>query len=137
MSLVGQSFLTSKQLSDSDLQQIFDRATIFKEVFQADRRIDHLLNVRAFNLGLALFFSEPSTRTRTSFQVAAQRLGVRTVLLDNPTISSLAKGETFEDTLKNVAAMRPDLMVVRYGVDKDADLALGTLQVPVVNAGIG
>src|SRR5690606_15718947 len=57
--------------------------------------------------------------------------------LDNPTISSLAKGETFEDTLKNVAAMCPDLMVVRYGVDQDADQALGTLKVPVVNAGIG
>ncbi|MCB0410945.1 MAG: aspartate carbamoyltransferase catalytic subunit [Bdellovibrionales bacterium] len=137
MSLIGKSFLSSKQLSDDDLQQVFNRATIFKEVFESKRRIDHLLNVRDFNLCIALVFAEPSTRTRTSFQIAAQRLGLRTVLLDNPAITSLQKGETFEDTLKNVAAMKPDLIVTRYGVDKDADQVLDSLGTPVVNAGIG
>lgn len=138
MSLLGNSFISSKQLSGKDLDQIFERTRLFKTEFESKHRIDHLINVEeAKQKVIALVFSEPSTRTRTSFQVAALRLGLRAVLLDNPSISSLQKGETFEDTLRNVAAMRPDLMVVRYGVDKEADQSLEHLNTPVVNAGIG
>ena len=54
---------------------------------------------------MALVFAEPSTRTRMSFQVAAARLGIRTLSLDNPNIASLSKGETLEDTFHNIAAM--------------------------------
>ncbi|MGE3387894.1 MAG: aspartate carbamoyltransferase, partial [Bdellovibrionales bacterium] len=55
----------------------------------------------------------------------------------NLTVSSISKGETFEDTLRNVAAMQPDLMVVRYGQDHGADQVIGKLPFPVVNGGIG
>lgn len=138
MSLVANSFISSKQLSDKDLKQIFDRTELFKKEFMAKGRIDHLVNSSKVSQGvIALVFAEPSTRTRTSFQIAGMRLGLRAVLLDNPSISSLQKGETFFDTLKNVAAMKPDIMVVRYGVDKEADESLDKLGVPVVNAGIG
>lgn len=139
MSLTGQSILSSKQLTDKDLSMIFERAKLFKKEFTAKGRFDHLVHSKNnLNTGvMALVFSEPSTRTRTSFQIAALRLGVRIVALDNPSISSLKKGETFEDTLRNVAAMKPDVMVVRYGADKEADRCLEDLDVPVINAGIG
>ncbi len=138
MSLVGNSFLSSKQLSDKDLNQIFARTELFKKEFMAKGRIDNLINGdEAKQKVLALVFSEPSTRTRTSFQIAALRLGIRIVMLDNPSVSSLQKGETFLDTLKNVAAMKPDALVVRYGMDREADDTLESLGTPVINAGIG
>ena len=138
MSLVGKSFLSSKQLSDKDLKEIFARTELFKKEFMAKGRIDNLINGdEAKQKVLALVFSEPSTRTRTSFQIAALRLGIRIVMLDNPSVSSLQKGETFLDTLKNVAAMKPDALVVRYGMDREADDTLESLGTPVINAGIG
>jgi aspartate carbamoyltransferase catalytic subunit len=138
MSLLGHSFISSKQLSDKDLQQIFERSRLFKTTFESKGRIDHLITSDEVKQKImTLVFAEPSTRTRTSFQMAALRMGIRIVSLDNPSASSLQKGETFSDTLRNVAAMKPDAMVVRYGVDKESDDSLEHLGVPVINAGIG
>ena len=143
MSIVGESFLSSEQLSEKDIEQIFSRAELFKKEFQAKRRFDHLLSKtpdQRFDLGqkvLAMVFAEPSTRTRLSFQVAGSRLGLRTIALDNPSVSSLSKGETLEDTFRNVAAMLPDLMVVRYDTNLEADAVIRDLPCPVINGGIG
>ena len=138
MSLAGESFLTSDQLTDRDLQLLFSRAQLFKTEFHRRRRIDHLLGGedRAQKL-VALVFSEPSTRTRMSFQTACARLGIKTLTLDNPKIASLSKGETLEDTFRNIAAMEPDAMVVRYNTDLEADAAIKQLACPVINGGIG
>jgi aspartate carbamoyltransferase catalytic subunit len=57
--------------------------------------------------------------------------------LDNPKISSLTKGETLEDTFRNIAAMQPDLLVVRYGNNPEADVVVRELPCPVINGGIG
>ncbi|NJM10249.1 MAG: hypothetical protein HC883_05150 [Bdellovibrionaceae bacterium] len=138
MSLIGESFLSSEQLTEKDIDQIFSRATLFKTEFEKKKRIDHL--IKSEGLGhkvLALVFSEPSTRTRMSFQVAGARLGMRSVALDNPSIASLSKGETLEDTFRNIAAMMPDLMVVRYNTNHDADAVIRDLPCPVINGGIG
>ncbi len=138
MSIIGESFLSSEQLTEKDIAQIFSRAELFKKEFQSRKRIDHL--VRGDGLQqkvVALVFSEPSTRTRMSFQVAASRLGFRTLSLDNPQVSSLSKGETLEDTFRNVAAMMPDLMVVRYNTNPDADAVIRELPCPVINGGTG
>jgi aspartate carbamoyltransferase catalytic subunit len=138
MSLIGESFLSSEQLTEKDIDQIFSRAELFKQEFEKNKRFDHL--VRGDGLQqkvLAMVFSEPSTRTRMSFQVAASRLGLRTLSLDNPIISSLSKGETLEDTFRNIAAMQPDLMVVRYNTNHDADMVVRELPCPVINGGIG
>src|ERR1700733_12161216 len=111
MSLVGESFLSTEQLSEKDMEQIFSRAALFKREFEKKKRFDHLVGGDSLHQKtLALVFSEPSTRTRLSFQVAASRLGMKSVALDNPSSASLSKGETLEDTLRNVAAMLPDLM---------------------------
>lgn len=138
MSMVGKSFLSSDQLSENDIEQIFSRAALFKRVFSEQQRIDHLVTAPGISQKVvALVFSEPSTRTRMSFQVAAFRLGVRTISLDNPQIASLSKGETLEDTFRNIAAMQPDLMVVRYNTNQDADGVVRELPCPVISGGIG
>ena len=143
MSMVGESFLSSEQLSEKDIEQIFSRAELFKSEFAKKKRFDHLVRSAGQDpLGLqqkviALVFSEPSTRTRLSFQVAAARLGIRTLALDNPQAASLSKGETLEDTFRNVAAMQPDIMVVRYNTNFDADVVIRELPCPVINGGIG
>lgn len=139
MSIVGESFLSSEQLSEKDIEQIFSRATLFKKEFLKHKRFDHLV---AHNEGLAqkmvaMVFSEPSTRTRMSFQIASARLGIRTMSLDNPQVASLSKGETLEDTFRNIAAMMPDLLVVRYNTNLDADAVIKDLPCPVINGGIG
>ncbi len=139
MSIVGESFLSSEQLTEKDIEQIFSRAELFKSEFLKKRRIDHLLSKTE---GLqqkvvALVFAEPSTRTRMSFQTAAGRLGIRSLSLDNPQVASLSKGETLEDTFLNIAAMMPDLMVVRYNTNFDADKVIRELPCPVINGGTG
>lgn len=139
MSIVGESFLSSEQLTEKDIDQIFSRAALFKSEFQRRKRIDHLVghNEGLTQKTLAMVFSEPSTRTRMSFQMASARLGIRTLSLDNPQIASLSKGETLEDTFRNIAAMSPDLMVVRYNTNLDADAVIKELPCPVINGGIG
>lgn len=139
MSIVGESFLSSEQLSEKDIEQIFSRAALFKKEFLKKRRFDHLLadNTAFSQKVIAMVFAEPSTRTRLSFQVAGARLGVRTLALDNPSVASLSKGETLEDTIRNIAAMMPDLMVVRYNTNLDADAVIRELPCPVINGGIG
>lgn len=85
---------------------------------------------------VALVFFEPSTRTRLSFQMAAERLGFRTLTME-PTASSLTKGETLEDTVLNIAAMEPDAIVIRYGQSVELDHLLPILPIPVLSAGSG
>jgi aspartate carbamoyltransferase catalytic subunit len=138
MSLVGESFLSSEQLTEKDIDQIFSRATLFKSEFEKKKRIDHLFKDEGLSHKVvALVFSEPSTRTRMSFQVAAARLGMRSVALDNPQNASISKGETLEDTFRNISAMMPDLMVVRYNTNLDADAVIKDLPCPVISGGIG
>lgn len=84
-----------------------------------------------------MVFLEPSTRTRISFQTAAYRLGLDSFVFDSVSSSSLIKGESLPDTLKNIAAMLPDLMVLRYGNSPDVDATLPDLGCPIINAGSG
>lgn len=138
MSMVGESFLSSEQLSEKDIEQIFSRASLFKREFESKKRFDHLVSGEGLSQKVvALVFSEPSTRTRLSFQTAASRVGMKTIALDNPSSTSLSKGETLEDTFRNVAAMQPDLMVVRYNTNFEADEVIRQLPCPVINGGVG
>ncbi|QDK36834.1 aspartate carbamoyltransferase catalytic subunit [Bdellovibrio sp. NC01] len=86
--------------------------------------------------GTLLFF-EASTRTRMSFETAAARLGIYPLLLDGKSGSSLEKGETFEDTVLNVAAMNPSFIVIRSGDELDFNDLSKKLSMPVINAGWG
>ncbi len=82
---------------------------------------------------LILFF-ENSTRTRTSFDIAASRLGARVVHWDAKT-SSLNKGETFEDTIRTLGAMEPDAIIIRHSMSGAPLVVRDMVRCPVINAG--
>ncbi len=85
----------------------------------------------------ALLFFEPSTRTRFSFETACIRAGVAPLIMDSLAGSSLEKGESIEDTLLNLEAMRPLFFVVRCTDRTDLAEIAGKLKTPVINAGWG
>jgi aspartate carbamoyltransferase catalytic subunit len=85
---------------------------------------------------LVLAFFEPSTRTRVSFEMAAQRLGMHVVNL-NLEASSAQKGESLLDTVKTLAAMRPDALVIRHAGSGVPQFLARHTSVPILNAGDG
>lgn len=85
---------------------------------------------------LALAFFEPSTRTRVSFEMAAQRLGMHVVNLVLEA-SSVQKGESLLDTVKTLAAMRPDALVIRHSGSGVPHFLARHTSVPILNAGDG
>lgn len=85
----------------------------------------------------ALLFFEPSTRTRFSFEAAASRAGFHPLILDGGIGTSLEKGETIEDTILNIEALRPLFFVVRCHDLVDLQSLSESLSVPVINAGWG
>ena len=96
--------------------------------------------VRQFDLlrgkTLVLAFFEPSTRTRVSFEMAAQRLGMHTVNLALEA-SSVQKGESLLDTIKTLVAMRPDALVIRHSGSGVPHFLARHTSVPILNAGDG
>ncbi len=85
---------------------------------------------------VASLFFEPSTRTRLSFESAANRLGARVIGFSQPDATSVAKGESFHDTIKTVANYS-DIIVMRTTVEGAPRYASEVSDVPVVNAGDG
>jgi len=121
-------------MSAAGLTRIFDAAEKFVGVGVGDiPKRDDLKGKVVVNL-----FYEPSTRTRTSFGLAARRLGAD-VLDFSPSGSSTAKGETFIDTAKNIEAMGIDIVVVRHSSPGAPHVLAKHLQphVRVINAGDG
>src|SRR5690606_33659750 len=109
--------LTTEGLSATILQQILDTAESFVGVTERDvKKIPLLRGKSVFNL---LF--EPSTRTRTTFEIAAKRLSADVINL-NMAVSSQTKGETLLDTVNNLAAMHADIFVVRHNLSGAAHL---------------
>jgi aspartate carbamoyltransferase catalytic subunit len=121
-----------EQLSREEIKTILDTAEEFVAVSQRRRkkRTD-LVGKVVVNL-----FFEPSTRTRTSFSLAARRLSADTLDF-TPSGSSLSKGESFIDTAKNIEAMGIDLMVVRHSTPGAPHLLAKHLACGVINAGDG
>ena len=93
------------------------------------------LNVLSRKL-IAMLFFEDSTRTRTSFTIAAKHLGASSLDLSGPG-SSLSKGETLADTARNLQAMGVHCIVVRSAVAGAAKMIADAVHVPVINAGDG
>jgi aspartate carbamoyltransferase catalytic subunit len=121
-----------EQWSREDITALLDTAELFVEDCQ--RRHKRRTNL-AGRVVVNLFF-EPSTRTRTSFGLAARRLGAD-VLDFSPSGSSTSKGETFIDTAKNIEAMGIDLMVVRHSSPGAPHLLAQHLQCGIISAGDG
>lgn len=121
-----------EDLSAEEITFLLDKAFLFKElVAEGHKRIPLLVGKTVCNL-----FFENSTRTRTSFALAARRLGADTVDFSAST-SSLSKGETVIDTAKNIQAMGIDAVVVRHRTPGTPHLLADNLRCGVLNAGDG
>jgi aspartate carbamoyltransferase catalytic subunit len=121
-----------EDLTVEELTAILDKAELFKQALVAGKRkVPVLTGTTVCNL-----FFENSTRTRTSFSLAARRLGADAIDFSAST-SSLSKGETVIDTAKNIEAMGADVMVVRHRTPGTPQLLAQNLQCCVINAGDG
>jgi aspartate carbamoyltransferase catalytic subunit len=124
--------LTLEELSREEIETVFRWTDRFRTLLTTERS---KLNWLSGRLVVNLFF-EPSTRTRISFSLAARRLGADTVDF-TVTGSSVAKGESFIDTAKNLEAMGVDVMVVRHSSAGAPQLLAQHLGCAIVNAGDG
>jgi len=124
--------LSMDPLSIEDITLILDTAESFKAI--STREIKKVPTLRGKSV--VNFFYEPSTRTRTSFDVAAKRLSADTFSLSAST-SSMVKGETLIDTARNLQAMRPDVIVLRHSSSGAPHMLAREVEASVINAGDG
>jgi aspartate carbamoyltransferase catalytic subunit len=124
--------LTVEELSVEDIRYVLDTADSFKEV--STRSVKKVPALRG-QVMVNLFF-EDSTRTRTSFALAAQRLSADIIDFSEKT-SSTNKGETLIDTARNIEAMGVDIVVIRHSAAGAAHLLARSIKCSVINAGDG
>jgi aspartate carbamoyltransferase catalytic subunit len=122
-----QHLVDTNDLSDKQIENILNDAKRFKKQIPKALLRDKLL--------ITLFF-ESSTRTRSSFEVAAKRLGASVVHLD-PSKSSTKKGESLSDTFANLCAMEPDGVIIRHEYNNTPKRLADKELTPVLNAGAG
>jgi len=121
-----------QDLSADEITLILDQAAEFKRLYAAgETKLRSLSGIVVANL-----FFEPSTRTRTSFSLAAKRLSADTIDFTSAG-SSLSKGETFVDTARNIEAMGASLVVARHRTPGALQLLAKHLQAGIINAGDG
>ena len=120
-----------ENLSAPEIDLILDRAAYFKRAASPTNPIRALSGSFA-----ALLFLEPSTRTRLSFEIALKRLGGEALAFAS-SASSLEKGETFLDTLKNLEAMGVHLFVIRCQDNDVLETVAPQIKASIVNAGDG
>jgi aspartate carbamoyltransferase catalytic subunit len=125
-----QHLLNSDDLSADDVHKLMDTAAGFLADLKAGKPNT---NVLADKIILMMFY-ENSTRTLTSFDMAAKRLGAQVVVW-NPEISSVHKNETFTDTVDVLAAMNPDGIVIRHSEYGAPGYVAGRVKCPVINGG--
>ncbi len=119
-------------LSREDIAYILTTADSFKEI--SARAIKKVPTLRGHTV-INLFF-EPSTRTRLSFEIAAKRMSADTFNISSST-SSATKGETLIDTARNIAAMHPDIIIVRHSFSGAPHMLSQYVDAAVINAGDG
>src|SRR5260370_20282635 len=119
-------------LERAEIEAILDRARDFQPLQNQNfKRLDVLRGRMVVNL-----FFEASTRTRTSFEIAAKRLGADAISI-TATASSVSKGESLVDTWNTLAAMRPDAIVMRHAASGEPQFLARHLPTPIINAGDG
>ncbi|PTX93517.1 aspartate carbamoyltransferase [Spartobacteria bacterium LR76] len=120
------------ELSADELRIILDTAKAFKGV--GERSLKKVPALRGHTM--VNFFVEPSTRTRTSFELAAMRLSADVVNI-SATASSLQKGESLKDTALNLEALRADIIVLRHSSAGASRFLAERLKASIINAGDG
>jgi aspartate carbamoyltransferase catalytic subunit len=132
MKLKSRHLLGLEGMSRKDITFILDTAEHFKEILARPIRIvPTLRGVTVVNL-----FYEPSTRTRISFELAEKRLSAEVVNF-SASISSARKGETLKDTVRNIEAMKTDMVVVRHQAAGVPYFLTQCLKSSIINAGDG
>src|SRR5436190_806697 len=121
-----------KYLQKSDIDLIFQTADNFKEVLQ--RPIKKVPSLR--DITIANMFFEDSTRTRISFELAEKRLSADTINFSSSG-SSVKKGETLLDTVRNILAMKVDMIVMRHSSSGTANFLAQHISAHIINAGDG
>jgi len=115
-----------------EIRTILNATKAFKEISRREiKKVPTLRGKTVVNL-----FFEPSTRTRTSFELAAKRLSADAVNISSSS-SSVVKGETLLDTVKNLQAMHPDLIILRHSAAGAPHFLAKHIDTPVINAGDG
>ena len=121
-----------EELDRAEIEAILERAKHFQSVqHESQKKLDTLRGKMIVNL-----FFEASTRTRTSFEIAAKRLGADAISIA-ASGSSVSKGESLVDTLNTLAAMRPNAIVMRHSASGAPHFLARHLAMPIINAGDG
>jgi aspartate carbamoyltransferase catalytic subunit len=132
MSLSSRHLLGLQGVPKEDIQLILDTATTFREVLERPiKRVPTLQGKTVINL-----FYESSTRTRISFELAEKRLSADAVNFSAST-SSVTKGETLKDTIRNIEAMKVDMVVVRHSAAGTPLFLTRVCDANIINAGDG
>src|SRR5262249_19286320 len=126
----GRDLLGIEDLTADEIRYILDAVPPFKEISERDiKKVPTLRGKTVINL-----FFEPSTRTRTSFEIAGKRLSADVINISVAT-SSVSKGESLRDTAENLQAMQADVLVVRHSAAGGPHLLARYLPSPVINSG--
>ena len=125
----GRDVINILDFSRNDLEVLFEKADYM-------RKNQYRLKNELSDIIIGLAFFEPSTRTRMSFETAAKRLGAETVGFVSEEATSIAKGESFSDTIRMLDSY-VDLIVVRHKYEGAALLASNIAEKPIINAGDG
>ncbi len=126
------SLIELSHLNENKITQLFYKCIELKKKFNA-----HSLDESKLKGIAVLLFFEASTRTRFSFEAACARAGVHPLILGGASGTSLEKGETMEDTVFNLEAMRPLFFVIRCPDSLDLNSLQKQISVPILNAGWG
>ncbi len=129
---MSSGLLGIEPLSRSEIEAVLVRAKDFQVAQnQPLKKLDILRGRMVVNL-----FFEASTRTRTSFEIAAKRLGADAISI-TAAGSSVSKGESLVDTLNTLAAMHPDAIIMRHSASGAPHFLARYLPIPIINAGDG
>ena len=130
--MLSKDLLGIKELTPEEITLMLDTAAGFRDVIGRDiKKVPALRGKTTVNL-----FFEPSTRTRTSFELAAKRLSTDVINFSVPT-SSVVKGESLIDTALTVQALGADFIIIRHSSSGVPHLLAKNLRVSVINAGDG
>ncbi|HEY4715811.1 MAG TPA: aspartate carbamoyltransferase catalytic subunit [bacterium] len=130
--LQAKNIIDIETMNVEDISLILDTALSMKEIMSRDiKKVPALRGKMIANM-----FFESSTRTRTSFEIAAKMLSADTVSF-TASGSSMSKGETLLDTVRNIIAMGPDLLVMRHASSGAPYFVAKNINIPVINAGDG
>jgi len=129
---IKHSLLDLQDLSRAEIEMILETAKSFKQV--SAREVKKVPALRGKTV--VMLFFEPSTRTRISFELAAKRLSADTINISCSN-SSLSKGETIIDTVKNIEAMNVDVIIVRHSSAGVPRVLTNHVSPSIINAGDG